>query len=187
LIGSFHVIDNGVKRLIRTIDLILNMSQLQTGYFEPNPQLLDIYREILQPVVAELNSAARFKNLELKLEIRTKDPFVECDLYSVSQIFINIIENAIKFTPDGSINIEVYRNENAKLCVKIKDTGIGISSEYMKELFTPFSQEEMGYTRRFEGNGLGLALVKKYCEMNNADIEVESEKGRGSSFTIIFN
>lgn len=184
--GSFNAINNGVKRLIRTIDLILNMSQIQTGYFEPHPQILDLYREILIPVTTELLSGVKQKNVELKLESETKDCFVKCDFYSVSQIFINLIENAIKFTPEGIINVRIFRNEDDNLCVEVKDTGIGISREYLVELFTPFSQEEMGYTRRFEGNGLGLALVKKYCEMNNADIKVVSEKGRGSSFVVIF-
>ena len=69
----------------------------------------------------------------------------------------------------------------------VKDTGIGISKEYIANLFAPFSQEDVGYKREFEGNGLGLALVKKYVEINNADILVESEKDRGSTFTVIFN
>ena len=66
------------------------------------------------------------------------------------------------------------------------DTGIGISKEYQPHLFQMFSQEEQGYTRKFEGNGLGLALVKKYCEMNNASIDVISEKHKGSTFRVGF-
>ncbi len=70
--------------------------------------------------------------------------------------------------------------------MEIKDSGVGIEETYLQKLFEPFSQEEMGYTRKYEGNGIGLALVKKYCELNNEKIEVESEKNKGSIFRIIF-
>ncbi|MGE5457266.1 MAG: ATP-binding protein, partial [Methanococcaceae archaeon] len=86
----------------------------------------------------------------------------------------------------GEVEIVQYKNPQDKLCVKVKDTGIGISDEYLKQLFTPFSQEETGYTRRFEGNGLGLAIVKKYIELNNADIRIESKKGTGTEVTVSF-
>ena len=73
------------------------------------------------------------------------------------------------------------------MIVSVEDSGIGISEEYLPKLFEPFSQEDTGYTRIFDGNGLGLALVKNYCDINDADIKVESEKGIGSKFTVIFN
>ena len=71
--------------------------------------------------------------------------------------------------------------------VEIKDTGVGISKEFLPKIFEPFLQEEQGFTRSFEGNGLGLALVKKYCELNNASITVESEKRKGTIFTVTFH
>ena len=73
------------------------------------------------------------------------------------------------------------------MCRKYFRYGIGIKKEFIPNLFTAFTQEEGGYTRSFEGNGLGLALVKKYCQLNNAEIKVESEKGVGTTFTVIFN
>jgi signal transduction histidine kinase len=69
---------------------------------------------------------------------------------------------------------------------KIIDTGIGISEEFFPRLFEPFAQEEQGYTRRYEGNGLGLALVKKYCDLSNVKIKVESSKGIGTTFSLLF-
>ena len=71
--------------------------------------------------------------------------------------------------------------------MEVRDSGIGMSEEYLKKLFTPFSQEDVGYKREFEGNGLGLALVKKYIELNKAEIEVESEKNIGSVFSVTFD
>ena len=82
--------------------------------------------------------------------------------------------------------VKIYRNENQNLIVEVKDTGIGIAEEYFDEIFEPFSQEEMGYSRKYEGNGIGLSLVKSYCNLNNIKVEVESEKGKGSTFRVIF-
>ncbi|MFA3784040.1 ATP-binding protein [Melioribacteraceae bacterium 4301-Me] len=113
------------------------------------------------------------------------------DEYSVFQIFHNLIHNAIKYTNEGEIEVNAKRDENNNLIVEVRDTGIGIAcecttscKEYLPRLFQPFSQEEQGYTRKYEGNGLGLALVKRYCEINKAAIEVNSTKGKGTTFKL---
>ena len=77
--------------------------------------------------------------------------------------------------------------KNDKVKIEIRDSGIGMSEEYLQKMFMPFSQEDTGYKREFEGNGLGLALVKKYIELNRAEINVESEKNIGSVFSVVFD
>ena len=114
-----------------------------------------------------------------------ENDLILADDYTVTQIFSNLIDNAIKYTPSGLVEISVYNIGN-ELIAEVKDTGIGISEEYGKNLFMPFTQEEQGYTRKYEGNGLGLALVKKYCDLNNCNISVESKKNAGSIFTVCF-
>ncbi|MGE5498046.1 MAG: ATP-binding protein, partial [Syntrophothermus sp.] len=79
-----------------------------------------------------------------------------------------------------------YQDQDMNLCVDITDSGIGISEKYLGNIFNPFSQEETGYTRRFEGNGLGLALVKKYADINQIEIAVKSRKNSGTVFTAVF-
>ena len=91
---------------------------------------------------------------------------IVCDQYSVSQLFANLIENAIKYTEEGSITIKAFQNDLGKIQVDVIDTGIGISNEYLPKLFDPFSQEEQGYTRSYEGIGLGLSLVRSYADLN---------------------
>ena len=98
-----------------------------------------------------------------------------------------MIDNAIKYTKKGKIEILLGKNKTGNIMVEVKDTGIGMSKEFLPRLFKPFTQEDQGYSRSFDGNGLGLDLVKKYCEINNAVIEVESEKNVGSTFRIIFD
>jgi len=82
------------------------------------------------------------------------------DHYTVNQIFVQLIDNAIKYTEEGKIDVKILRSESKKLVVEIIDTGIGMEESYLPNIFKPFSQEEMGCTRKYEGNGIGLALVK---------------------------
>ncbi len=182
---GFNVIDNAGKRIIRTIDLILNMSAVQTGTYEFNPQKIDIQKDVLSSIYEEFYLQAKEKGIVLELINKSVDPVIFADNYTVSQIFNNLVDNAVKYTPVGSVKILIYDTGNT-ITVSVSDTGIGISEEFLPDLFTVFTQEEQGYTRRFEGNGLGLALVKKYCELNGAEINVESSKGKGTTFTIQF-
>lgn len=187
LANSFDYIDNGGRRIIRTIDMILNMSEIQTGIFELNPSPHHLTEDIMRNLILEYKTQAKMKGLELNLNSSiVKNQLVNIDEYSVSQIFSNLIDNAIKYTHKGCINVNIYSDDNKFICAEVEDTGIGISEEYIPSLFDAFTQEESGYSRKFEGNGLGLALVKRYCEMNNAMITVESSKNKGTKFIVKF-
>ncbi|MBI9073744.1 MAG: PAS domain S-box protein, partial [Melioribacteraceae bacterium] len=184
---SFEVIDRAGGRIIRTVDLILNLSEIQAGTYEVSPTQFDIISDILSIIMAEYKKVAIKKKVKLSLNSNMIDTELMADSYTVNQIFTQLIDNAIKYTEEGEIIIKVDRNEAEQLVVEIKDTGLGIEESYLPQLFEPFSQEQMGYTRKFEGNGIGMALVNKYCELNNAKIEVESTKGVGSTFRVTFN
>ncbi len=186
---SFVGIENAGKRIIRTIDLILNMSEIQIGTYEPYYRQVNILKDVLEKLYLEFKANANSKGLELNLinKVSYPEAYINGDEYTIVQIFENLVNNAVKYTSHGYISIILDYHKNKKdLIVEIKDTGIGISKDYLPNLFKPFGQEEQGYTRRYEGNGLGLALVKKYCEINKLDIEVESIKGKGSTFRVIF-
>jgi signal transduction histidine kinase len=184
---SFSAIDSSSRRMIRTIDMILNMSEIQTGRFECNYQEIDLEKDVIRNIKNEFSSMADVKNLKLNIRNAAENAVINGDLYTINQILVNLLHNAIKYTNSGEISLSVYRPETEKICIDVSDTGIGMSEDYQKKLFMPFSQEEQGYRRKFEGNGLGLALVKKYCEFNNAEILVKSTKGVGSTFTVVFN
>jgi CheY-like chemotaxis protein len=109
---------------------------------------------------------------------------VEFDEYCLTHALMNLMQNAIKFTPKGSIVVRQSRDEASCLCIDVHDTGIGIDVSYLPQIFEPFSQEDSGYSRRFEGSGLGLTLTKEYLGRNGARITVESQKGKGSLFRI---
>jgi signal transduction histidine kinase len=182
----FSSISRASHRIIRTIDLILNMAELQTGAYRPIMKKINLDSEILQSLFLEYMHLAKSKNLNIEYKCLIEESNIIADEYSTMQIFANLIDNAIKYTDEGDIEIILSKNDENGIVVDIKDTGIGMSSEFLKRIFEPFVQEERGYTRSFDGNGLGLALVKNYCSINNASIEVQSEKNVGSSFRIIF-
>lgn len=185
-IMSFDIIDRAGGRIIRTVDLLLNLSEIQAETYEANMTRFDLYADVLSSVVTENRKIAEKKNIKLTLNCSTPDTELIADSYTVNQIFSQLIDNAIKYTKMGDVKIIIRTNSENKLVVEIKDTGIGIDEKYLPNLFEPFSQEEMGFTRKYEGNGIGMALVKKYCELNKAKIEVESIKDVGSTFRIIF-
>ncbi len=174
------------KRIIRTIEIILNMSDLKSGSFVNNPKPTDIYEEILKNVFHQLYRSADEKKLQFDLIQKSDSLFASIDQYAVEQVLIHIIDNAIKFTGKGHVLIYADKNQTGNAVIKIEDTGVGIGEEYMKRLYSPFTQEDHGYSRSFDGNGLGLALVKQYCELNNIQIDVLSEKMKGTIFTLTF-
>ncbi len=182
----FLSIINNSKRLYRTFDLMLNMSQLQTGQYEVRYERVNILA-LLTTIRNELKTFSDEKDIKINLINMLEDePIVTVDHYSIAQVFINLIDNAIKYTEKGKIDIIIYK-ENLNLCVDISDTGIGIKKDYLNKLFTPFSQADMGYTRPYEGTGLGLALVKGFIDLNRAKIKVNSEPDKGSIFTVILD
>ncbi|MBK8944056.1 MAG: PAS domain S-box protein [Ignavibacteriae bacterium] len=184
---TFEYIERGGNRLTRTIDLILNVSKIHNQKYKIELNEVNLDDDILWPIVKELHSKAFAKGIKLELK-NSKSPLrLVCDQYSINQMFINLIDNAIKYTNKGSISIESFINPYGNIQVDIIDTGIGISSAYINKIFDPFIQEEQGYTRTYEGIGLGLSLVKSYAELNNAELKVKSEKNVGSIFSVIFN
>lgn len=183
---GFDVINEEGKRIMRTVELILNMSELQTGSYSYRAKHFDLFNDIVQKQFKTFQPIAETKKIIFKLNNPGVDTIIEADEYSTNQIFHHLIDNALKYTHKGKVEITINRSPRNNLYVDVSDTGIGIAEEYIPMLFTPFSREEQGYTRNFEGNGLGLALVKKYCELNAAEIKVSSIKGKGTTFRVTF-
>jgi len=182
---SFKIIESGGRRLIRTIDLILDVSQIQSGNLVLSPTEIDL-NTIIEDLIDEFYQPANKKNLKLSFESSHKTLNLFADQYTLTQIFANLIHNAIKYTNNGTVNLAARKNNKKEVIVEVTDTGVGMSEKYLTELFDPFSQEETGYTRKFEGTGLGLTLVRKYCELNDAEIKVKSKKNEGTTFTVKF-
>jgi len=185
-ISTFSILDSAGKRIIRTIDLILNMSEIQVGAYNCSIRKFDLFAEMYNLYYNEYVKLAEEKDLEFEWIKETNNIEISSDYHSVSQIFANILHNSIQFTHIGEIKVVFSQDNSNNLLVKFIDSGIGISENFLPRIFDSFSQEEAGHTRRYEGNGLGLALANGYCELNNIKINVESKKGLGSTFTLTF-
>ncbi len=182
----FSSISNAGGRITRTIDMILDLSEIQTGTYETKMMIFDLVEEVLKAMVVEYKNPASKKGLTIDLVNNSKHSLIYADQYMVSQVFQNLIDNAIKYSQKGSVTVKVSDGIENELIVEVVDTGIGIGEEFVGNLFEPFRQEEQGYSRRYDGSGLGLALVKRYCELNNSSISVQSKKGEGSVFRVVF-
>jgi len=178
-------VDSAGRRLHRTIDMILSLSAIQSGNYQPDFETFDPVTE-LRDLSGEFTTLANEKGLKMIFESSCFGSLINADKYTVNQIFQNLIGNAMKYTHQGYVKVLVTDVDDNKVAVKIEDTGIGMSADYINDVFSPFSQEDAGQKRNYEGNGLGLALVKKYVELNKASIEVQSKKNRGSVFSVTF-
>lgn len=182
----FKVINSAGNRLMRTIEMIMNYSRITLGDFPINKEKLNLTK-IIQNLYTEFHHTAAIKNLDFEFQNECGEVFILADNYCITQAIANVIDNAIKYTKKGSVTLKLKRDDNQKLVLAIIDTGIGIAKEYQERIFEPYTQQELGWNRPYEGVGLGLALVKNYLVLNGMDITFESEEGKGSTFYIHFN
>ncbi len=182
----FDSVSVSAKRIVRTVHMIVNMSELQTGSYEYIQKFVDI-GELAENTSKTYAEAAKEKEIEFVYQNNLESSRIFCDEYSVEQIIHQLLDNAVKFTDKGTIEFTIDKNKFNELTFKVRDTGIGISETYITKMYQAFSQEQQGYTRKYDGNGLGLALTKKYCEINNAEIFCTSQKGLGTEFIVVFN
>ncbi len=178
------------RRLMDTLNAVLTLAKLEARQTDLTPELLDIDREVRDILhTFQRRAEERKLNLQYIAEPGIEGLMVQLDSGGLSSILHNIIGNAIKFTEQGGVTVRLGRDkhpETGEDCIRIrvKDTGIGISPEFLPHLFDTFQQESTGFSRSHEGSGLGLSITKRLVEMMGGTIEVESEKGKGSVFTI---
>ena len=182
-------IGTSAQHLLSIINEILDMSRIESGRLTIKNEEFSFSRT-LEQVNTIISGQCRDKGLNY--ECRTKgqiDEYYIGDDMKLRQVIINILGNAVKFTPAGgtvSFNIEdvARMDRKATLRFTIRDTGIGMSREYLPKLFEPFTQEDSSNTNKYGSTGLGMPITKSIVELMNGTIEVESEKGRGTTFIV---
>ena len=184
---AFEKIEGASNHLLGVINDILEMSKIEAGKFELSFVEFNL-EKLLQKVINVISFRMEEKHQNFSMYL---DPDIPASLYGddirLTQILSNLLTNAVKFTPDdGSIYLEAKLDKKADdifiILFTVKDTGIGISAEQQKRLFTSFEQAESSTSRKFGGTGLGLAISKHITELMNGKIWVESEPGKGTSF-----
>ncbi len=179
-------IKHSSTHLLGIINDILDYSKIEAGKIELESTDFDI-ETILVDLFDLATSIAHKKNLEF---IISHSPLIPSPIYGdphkLKQILFNLVSNAIKFTSEGEVHVNVdikeQTKEKIKLLFKVRDTGIGLSESEIKNLFQPFVQADGSITRQYGGTGIGLTISKKLVEMMNGEIWVESKKGEGSTF-----
>ncbi|PLX26271.1 MAG: hypothetical protein C0600_11130 [Ignavibacteria bacterium] len=181
-LDHFSKVDLAVRRLLRTVDQILNLSILESGTFTLNIESVSLF-SLIEELVEEMRPLAEEKGLKVLITPSCENVTIEVDRYSFSHAVRNVLDNAVKFTDEGTISVSLACRDR-QASVIIEDTGIGMSDKYIQRLYLSFSQEEDGYSRPYEGLGLGLTLTQRYIDANNGTILVRSKKGLGTTFTI---
>ena len=181
----FEGINISSNRIIRTVDMILNYSRLQVGEFQLNRKNFNL-SSLCTTLVKGFTAIAKLKSLDLSFQNNCGDIVLFADDFSITMAVSNLIDNAIKYTQIGYVTVMLRKEENDDIILDITDTGIGISDEYIKRMFEPYQQEQMGYGRAYEGVGLGLPITKKILDLSGSVLTVKSKKGEGSTFSIKF-
>lgn len=175
---------NSSQALLSVINDVLDFSRLESDGLKLRCEAFPL-QELLKECSDLFQATVKEKSLGMKLRIAANVPeFVEGDSLRIRQILVNLIGNAVKFTPGGEVSIEVGYNGSpagqGEYTFRIKDTGIGISPDKLPLLFQPFTQLDAGYNRKYPGTGLGLAICRKLVGLMNGQIRIESEPGRGT-------
>lgn len=179
------------KHLLGLINDVLDMSKIESGKLTLHIEQISL-REVMDSIVNIVQPQIKEKKQHFSVHIRNVEAEdVYCDSVRLNQVLINLLSNAIKFTPEeGRVNVYLMQEpsslgENYVRChFRVKDTGIGMSPEFLKTIFETFTREKNTQVQKTEGTGLGMAITKAIVEAMNGTIEVTSEQGKGSEFHI---
>ena len=177
------------KLLLSIINNVLDMARIESGKMEIDENYGRI-EEIRQTLFEIFDDEAKKKNIALHYTINVEHEHVLTDTIKVKEIFVNILSNALKYTPAGGsvmMNVaELPCDESGYMIVRtrVSDTGIGMSADYQTRIFEAFTREQNTTKSKIAGSGLGMSIVKKYVELLGGTITVESELGKGSTFTV---
>ena len=170
------------KHLLSLINDILDLSKIEAGRMELEVSNFDLASALANAMTLVRERAQRH-GIVLGQQVDPTLGDIAADERKFKQILVNLLSNAVKFTPDGG-RVDVFaRHEDSNAIISVHDTGIGIAPEDQATVFEEFRQVGRDYTRKQEGTGLGLTLTKKFVELHGGRIWLESESGKGSTFT----
>ncbi|PSQ87712.1 MAG: hypothetical protein BRD42_01100 [Bacteroidetes bacterium QS_3_64_15] len=176
------LIEKSGKRLMDTLTGVLNLSKLEAGEMDLGAEPVDLAEQAEQ-IAEELRPQAEGKGLCLQVQAGEKPIWAQADAGGVHIVLGNLMSNAIKYTEEGEVRVRASQAKNEAV-LEVEDTGVGMDPSRAEDLFEPFRQASEGMSREYEGTGLGLAVTKEAAEQMGGTIEVETEKGEGSRFTV---
>ena len=170
------------EHLLSLINELLDLAKIEAGRMEVYAENFKL-EEVVRIATATVEPMLKNGNVKLVAELPPDLPPIRSDRDKLKQIVLNLLSNSAKFTEKGEIKVAAVR-DNGTLKLTVSDTGIGMNSEALKYIFDEFRQVDMSTTRKYGGTGLGLAIVKRLSNLLGGDIEVSSEEGKGSQFTV---
>jgi signal transduction histidine kinase len=178
-----RVRDNG-SHLLTIIDDILDLSRIEAG--RTDVEIVDVdLKQLITEVVGSFAANSKAGGVTLTTELPDGMEHVRTDRTRMRQVLTNLVGNALKFTPEGSIRVVVRRHGAQPRAIDVIDTGIGIPPDNLEQIFRPFEQADNTTRRKYGGTGLGLSISRSLCDLLDCRIEVESELGRGSTFRVV--
>jgi protein-histidine pros-kinase len=180
---QLKIVQSGARHLLSLINDLLDLAKIEAGKVELKLERCEC-AEVLEEVAAALGPQAKAKGLRFEVEMPSEPLAVKADRRALSQIVLNLAQNAIKFTDSGSVCIRLDQSGPGNVSITVEDTGVGIRSEEQKRLFGAFTQVGAVQRQRDQGSGLGLHLSQKLAELLGGRITFRSEHGKGSTFTL---
>lgn len=179
---ALQVAQHAITRLESLIDNLILFSQAERGELTLHLTPVDL-NKVATEILNYSNQKALDRNIILSADIKSNLPLVKADEEKISWVILQLMDNAIKFTPaGGKVDLSIKREAHTFVKVSVVDTGIGIPKNRLHELFEPFHQLDGSSTRRYGGTGLGLALVRQILDAHGSVIDVQSEEGKGTIF-----
>ncbi|MEG4419858.1 PAS domain-containing sensor histidine kinase [Microcoleus sp. LAD1_D5] len=179
-----RILHNG-KNLLVLINDILDLSKIESGHLELQIEEFDL-AHLVMDVALEFRNQATEKNVVMSVSVCLQDQLIVNDKLRLRQVLVNLVSNAVKFTPGGSIGIEVRELNSDRLIISVQDTGIGIYETDLPHIFDKFHQADQTTTRHYSGTGLGLAICASLVKMIHGTITAESQPQKGSTFRMEF-
>jgi signal transduction histidine kinase len=178
-------IEESGRHLLSLINDVLDITKSTVGHLELDFALVPV-EEVCQESLRLVREQARRRGISVTYASEGVVPNVWADRRRLRQVLINLLSNATKFTPDGGqVGLSVKAGPDGTVAFTVWDTGLGIPEEDRARIFEPFVQLDSGLARRHEGSGLGLALVRRLVALHQGQVELESEVGKGSRFTVV--
>ncbi len=178
-------IEKSGHHLLELINDILELTKIEAGKISLTMEEISV-DSVCRASMRLVRNLAKEKHIDLSFTLSPDVSIIRADLHGLKQILVNLLNNAVKFSPEGgAVGLKVEKSpEDRDVRFIVSDTGIGISKDDMTRLFKPFTQIDGGYTRKYPGTGLGLSLVKRMVDLHGGTISVKSEPGKGSVFTV---
>jgi PAS domain S-box-containing protein len=182
-IDRLERVDSNARHLLAIINDLLDIARIEAGKMPLDLESFTV-AELVGEVMAEVEPLIERTDLDVRPELAGEVPEMVSDRQKIKQILINLLSNALKFTPDGSVTVRATTRAGGRVAIAVADTGVGISAEHQKTIFEAFGQSGGSYTRR-QGTGLGLSICRRLAAILGGDIELESRPGAGSTFTLV--